>query len=46
LEHAAVFCKDYEAAAGYRGKFNQEMASVKRDNKEQKYAGATLQVRV
>jgi hypothetical protein len=46
LEHASVYVKDFEGAAGYKAKFNEELASVKRDNTETKYAGATLAVRV
>jgi hypothetical protein len=46
LEHAAVYVKDFDGAVGYKAKFNDEMASVLRDNKDTKYAGATLAVRV
>lgn len=46
LEHAAVWVKDFEAAAAYKSKFNEELESIKSDNRAAKYAGATLAVKV
>jgi len=46
LEHAAVWAKDFEGAAAYKAKFNEEIASILSDNRDAKYAGATLAVKV
>jgi hypothetical protein len=45
LKYAAIFCKDLEAAQGYQALFNSELRQIISDNKDRKYAGATLQVR-
>jgi hypothetical protein len=45
LKHAAIWAKDLEAATGYDTLFKGELASIVRDNKERKYAGAALAVR-
>lgn len=42
LVHAAVYCKDYEGAAGYRAIFKEELAQIKRDNNEKKFAGQLM----
>jgi hypothetical protein len=46
MEHAAVWAKDFESAAAYKSKFNEEIASILSDNRDAKYAGATLAVKV
>lgn len=46
MEHAAAWAKDFDGAAAYKTKFAEELKSILRDNKDTKYAGATLAVKV
>lgn len=45
LVHAAVYCKDADAALGYEALFKKQMALVVKRNKARKYAGTSLAVR-
>jgi hypothetical protein len=45
LVHAATYCKDFEAAVGYKTLFEEQMRLVVQNNADRKYAGAALQVR-
>jgi hypothetical protein len=45
LVHAATYCKDFEAAIGYKTLFEEQMRLVVQNNADRKYAGAALQVR-
>lgn len=44
LKHLSVYLKDTEGAMGYDALFKAELASIKKDSKDRKYAGASLQV--
>lgn len=46
LKYAAIWAKDAEAAMGYDSMFKGEIASIIRDDRERKYAGASLAVRL
>lgn len=39
LVHAAVYCKDFEGGVAYKGLFDRELAQIKADNSQKKYAG-------
>lgn len=44
LKHLHVYLKDVEGAMAYDTLFQGELAAIKRDNRDKKYAGASLQV--
>lgn len=44
LKHLSVYLKDAEGAMGYDSLFKAELAAIKKDNKDRKYAGASLAV--
>ena len=44
LKHLAVYLKDPQGADGYNALFQDEITKIKRDNKDRKYAGASLAV--
>jgi hypothetical protein len=39
LVHAAVYCKDFEGALGYRKLFDNELQQINKDNAEKRYQG-------
>lgn len=44
MKHLCVYLKDAEGAMGYDALFKAELAAIKKDTQDKRYAGATLQV--